>query len=87
MEIDRKGGRKGTKRGDKDIKRGGKIQKERKNSEKEEAYTLYIQYIIHTYIYYTQSFRHQICDFSIDIILYDFVHSNIGSSFDSKKYS
>ena len=25
-----------------------------------------------------QSFRHQMCDFSLDIILYDFVHSNIG---------
>ena len=34
-----------------------------------------------------QSFRHQICDFSRDIILYDFVRSNICSSFDSKNYS
>ena len=27
--------------------------------------------------------RHQICDFSRDIILYDFEHSNIGTIFDS----
>ena len=34
-----------------------------------------------------QSHRHQICDFSRDIILYDFVHSNIGTIFDSTNYS
>ena len=34
-----------------------------------------------------QSFRHQICDFSRDIILYDFLHSNIGTIFDSRNYS
>ena len=34
-----------------------------------------------------QSFRHQICDFSRDIILYDFVYSNIGTIFDSTNYS
>ena len=38
-------------------------------------------------IYYIQSFRHQICNFSRDIILYDFVHSNIGTIFDSTNYS
>ena len=32
-------------------------------------------------------YRHQICDFSRDIILYDFEHSNIGTIFDSKNYS
>ena len=36
---------------------------------------------------YVQSFRHQICDFSRDIILYDFEHSNIGIIFDSTNYS
>ena len=34
-----------------------------------------------------KSFRHQICDFSRDIILYDFVHSNISTIFDSANYS
>ena len=34
-----------------------------------------------------QSFRHQICDFSRDIILYDFVSSNVGTIFDSTNYS
>ena len=34
-----------------------------------------------------QSYRHQICDFSRDIILYDFAHSNIGTIFDSTNYS
>ena len=34
-----------------------------------------------------QSFRHQICDFSRDIILSDFLHSNISTIFDSANYS
>ena len=46
-----------------------------------------LQRITMMFLVDVQSYRHQICDFSRDIILYDFEHSNIGTIFDSINYS